>query len=177
MGNEWEMPKHEAASKEHLDKVKSYFEENKDEIHAFASKYEFQIDKFTRQSTTWDLRAKHPKGGWFTIFIGLSDKENVLISGVWSIDVYETFSMYWKNKNFINHYIAEVNLTEWLEKAFLEILSWNVDELDVVKHEGYYKNSWEKYKTKEDWEKRFQHWPQNYPKGHEPWASDGKDKK
>ena len=169
MSNEWEMPKHESDREKYLGIVKEYFEKNTDEIHVFASKYNFQIDKFTRGSATWDLGFKHPKGGNATIFIGLSDEENVIISGIWSIDIFETFSKYLKHKNFINHLIDEVDLMKWLEKAFGEILSWNVDELKVVEKEGEFRSSWEGFKTKEDFEKAEKFWPQNYPKGFEPW--------
>ena len=177
MSNDWEMPQQAEQWKAYRKQAEVYFEKHVDEIHAFTSKYNFQIDKFTRGSSTWDLGFKNPKGGYATIFIGLSDEENVRVSGCWSLDVLATFSMYMKTKNFIDDKFSEVSLTEWLEKAFREILSWKTEELEVVNHEGYYKRFWRKYKTEEEFLKAKMFWPQNYPKGYEPWASDTKDKK
>ncbi len=164
MSNDWEMPEHEEKMRKYESAVRLYFVLNETEIRAFASEHDLRIDEFTRGSSTWDLGAKHPKGGWLTIFIGLSDGENVRVSGSWATHEYETFSMYWKNTDFIDGHISEVKLTDWLGKALTVILAWNIDDLEIVEYKGSCKKFWESFKDKKEWEHSFRFWPQQYPK-------------
>jgi len=147
--------------------ARAYFELHGPAINSFAIDHGLHISEFERESTTWDLMCKHPKGGWFTIFIGLSNYEKVRVSACWSISVFESYSKYSKEVDFINDYTTTVNLLDWLEKAFRNVMLWKVEELSVVYREGYFKDSWAKYTSKEAWESRFISYPQNYPKGYD----------
>lgn len=153
------------------EKVKEYFEKHSPEIYSFASKYGLKVDEYPQYSESWSLGFKHPKGGHGLISIAVLPDDNVMINSMWLVYVFETFSMYSKNNNFRVPDSSEIDfLKKLLEMALQEILSWDSSELEIAGgKEGALKDSWAKFKTKEEWEKTFEElFPKNYPKGYEP---------
>ncbi len=150
--------------------VKEYFKKNSSEIYSFASKYGLNVEEFPQYSESWSLGFKHPKGGHGYISIMILPDDIVNINSQWLVCVFETFSMYSKNKNFRVPDSSEVDfLKKMFETALQEILSWDSAELEIAGgKEGALKDSWASFKTKEDWEKSFEWLPKNLPKGYEP---------
>lgn len=153
----------------YTEKVKRYFEKNSPEIYSFASKYDIKVEEFPQHSESWSLGFKHPKGGHGHISIMVLPNDNVAINSLWVIYKFETFSMYSKNKSVFVRDSSADDLIKGLELALQEILSWDSNGLEIAGgKEGSLKETWSKFKSKEEWEKALGELPKNYPKGYEP---------
>lgn len=149
-------------------KVEEFFEKSSSEIYSFASKYNLKVRERPQYSESWELGFKHPKKGHGFISVSVLPNDSIVINELWVVYVYETFSMYSKNKNFRTPESNEVGfLSGLLEKAIQEMISWNSEQLAISGQEGALKESWSNFKTKADWEKAFEWLPKEYPKGWE----------
>ncbi len=152
------------------EKVDNYFKKNSSGIYTFAEKYGLKVKEYDQYSEAWRLVFKHPKTGHGFISIFLLPSEIVQVSGFLTSYVYETFSLYTKNKNNSVYNFSENDLLNCLEKVFREMLQWEFNDLKLAGgEEGALKKSWAKFKTKDEWVKASLGFlPNNYPKGYEP---------
>ena len=98
----------------------------------------------------------------------LLPNDDVAINSLWVIYQFETFSMYSKNKGVFVLNSSGDDLKKGLESALQEILSWDSKGLEIAGgKEGSLKETWSKFKSKEEWEKALGELPKNYPKGYE----------
>ena len=118
-------------SKKELPKLKVFFGRIAPVLKKFAKDHNLKIEKYHHQCPSWRLFFRHPKGGLGQLNAHklLGDNEHVFISGIWSLDDYDSCTRSSKVSHDIKLSLDDPTLYKSLYELLGLVLSWRKEDL------------------------------------------------
>ena len=125
-------------------------------IVTFAQAHNLLLDKYYHESSSWDLRFNHPRGGHAAITISNVSADAAGVGSVWYLDNYQQFtrSLHWRKAREIPRNAAQ--LREELKAELGAITSVPLGQWNQVA--TGYERVWGQY-SKEEFEKMAPRYP------------------
>ena len=136
--------------------IKAFFKKIARTLNYFAERHNLNIEKYYHRGPSWHFLFRHPQGGTCYVEVRMFDENHVKLCSDWSVYDIDTGISYDKHTQLTQCSIREIEIKNKLEEMLSLVLSWNLENLEIVaKRSPEVKEQW----TKEELEKDLERYP------------------